>query len=132
MTNNTNPRQRIRKKTTVYRGKGASVEFQNEEYSVFLNDGNIGTREIEEAPVIQGLVSHEPKEVAGQCQSCLNFATREMILICDCCWQVVCRPCAGKREKMKVCPACNRYLRRRRWFLILRKLFIEPFVEKRR
>ncbi len=125
--NNSNPRQRIRREEIRFNGNNKSVEFQNEEHSVFLADGNIVSRERREAPVIQGVIPHEPTDVAGQCQSCSNFTTK--LLVCDLCWQVVCLPCASQRGDKKVCPACFRYLERRRWILIFRKLFIEPFVE---
>ena len=123
-----NPRQRIRREETRYRGKDGSFVFQNEEHSVFLGEGNILSRGRTETPVAQGVVPHEPTDVVGQCQSCSDFTTK--LLICDLCWQVVCLPCASERSEMTVCPACAQYLERRRWILILRKLFIEPFVER--
>lgn len=123
-----NPRQRIRREETRYRGKDGSFVFQSEEHSVFLADGNILSRGRTEAPVAQGVVPHKPTDVVAQCQSCTDFTTK--LLICDLCWQVVCLPCASRRSEMTVCPACVRYLDRRRWILILRKLFVEPFVEQ--
>ena len=126
--NNNNPRQRIRREETCYHGKDGSFVFQNEEHSVFLSDGDIVSRERRETPVIQGVVPHEPTDVAGQCQSCSSFTTK--LLICDLCWEVVCLPCASQRAHLTVCPACAQYLKRRQWILILRKLFIEPFVER--
>jgi len=125
-----NQRHRVRRDETRYRGDSGSVEFQSEEHSIFQDDGNIASRQRCESPVIQGLVPHEPTDVVGQCQTCQSFATREMIAVCDSCWQVVCRPCASQRQNMTVCPSCAQYLTRRRWILILRKLFIDPFVER--
>ncbi len=124
-----NSRQRIRREETRYRGKGGSFVFQNEEHSAFLSDGNIVSRERRESPTLQGVVPHEPTDVAGQCQSCQSFATKDMLMVCDCCWQVVCLPCASQRQNLTVCPSCAQYLARRRWIQILRKLLIEPFVE---
>ena len=126
--NRSNPRQRIRREETCYRGKDGSYVFQNEEHSIFLADGNIVSRERTETPVAQGVVPHVPTDIAGECRSCSNFTTK--LLICDLCWEVVCLPCASRRAEMTVCPACARYLQRRRWILIFRKLFIEPFVER--
>ena len=123
-----NPRQRIRQEETCYRGKDGSFAMKKEEHSVFMADGNIISRERIETPVTQGIIPHEPTDVAGQCLSCLDFTTE--LLICDLCWEVVCLHCASQRTERKVCPACARYLERRRWILILRKLFIEPFVER--
>ena len=125
---NSNPRQRIRREEIRFSGNTESVEYKNVEHSVFLDDGNIVSRERKEAPVIQGVIPHNPTDIAGECQSCLSFTTK--LIICDHCWQVVCLPCASQRENKKVCPACFRYLERRRWILIFRKLFIEPFVER--
>mgnify|MGYP001620014034 CR=1 FL=1 len=128
--NNDRPRQFIRRVEKTFHGKKRSFVFQSEEHSAFLSDGNIISRQRTEAPVLKGVVPHEPNDVAGECQSCLNFATEQMLIICDCCWEVVCLPCAGEREGMRVCPSCAQYLVRRRRTLILRKLFIDPFVEQ--
>ena len=126
--NQNNPRQRIRREEIRFNGINESVEFQTEEHSVFLPDGNIVSRERREAPVIQGVIPHQPTDIAGQCQSCLGFTTK--LVICDQCRQVICLPCTSQRENKKVCPTCFQYLERRRWILILRKIFIEPFVER--
>lgn len=125
---NRNPRQRIRKEETRFTGDGKSATHRTEEHSVFYDDGSIASKESEEAQVLQGIIPHNLEEIAGQCQSCLEFTTK--LITCEHCWQVVCLPCANQRESQKVCPACYRYLERRRWILILKKLFIEPFVEK--
>lgn len=125
-----NPRQRIRKESSHFRSKDGSLSFSSEEHSVFFDDGNIASRHDIESPVIKGLTPHQPTDVAGQCQSCLGFVTGEMIAACELCWQIVCRPCASQRNNIIVCPACANYLARRRWVLILRKLFIDPFVER--
>lgn len=128
--NNEKPRQFIRRQERCYHGKRKSFVFKSEEHSAFLPDGNIISRQRTEAQVLKGVVPHEPNDVAGECQSCLNFATESMLIICDLCWEVVCLPCASQREGMRVCPSCVQFLRRRRRTLILRKLFIEPFVEQ--
>ena len=126
--NDKNARQRIRREETRYLGRNGSLEFQVKEHSVFMEDGNIVSRERKDLPIVQGVAPHDPDDVAGQCQSCLSFTTK--LLVCDLCWQVVCLPCASRRSGMTVCPACAQYLKRRRWLLIFRKLFIEPFVER--
>lgn len=128
MSNN-NPRQRIRRQEVRFRGKTKDFGISTEEHTVLGDDGNIVSHERTESPVAQGMIPHEPTDVVGQCQTCLNFATEKMILVCDCCWQVVCLPCASKWKNETVCPACARHLDRRRFRLIFRKLFIEPFVE---
>jgi len=124
-----NPRQRIRRQETRFRGKDKSFVFKNEEHSVFLNDGNIVSRQRFDSDVAQGIIPHSPDELKGQCQTCLNFLTEKTILICDLCWNVTCLPCAVKKDNMTVCPACAKYLEHRRRILIFRKLFIEPFIE---
>ena len=126
--NHNNARQRIRREEIRFNGNSESVKFQNEEHSVFLENGNIVSRERRESPVIQGVIPHQPNDIAGQCQSCFGFTTK--LIICEHCWQVVCLPCASLRKNKKVCPTCFRYLEHRRWILIFRKLFIEPFVER--
>jgi len=126
--NNRNARQRIRREEIRFNGTGKTIKFKNEEQSVFLNDGNILSREQREAPVLQGVAPHEPGDIAGQCQSCLEFTAR--LVNCEHCWQVICMPCATKRLDKVVCPACFRYLERRRKISFFRKLFIEPFLEK--
>lgn len=128
--NHTNPRQRIRRCKTRYLGKDGSLLFESEEHSVFLGDGSIASRQNSDTPVIRGLIPHEPRDVAGECQTCGSFATDKMLVLCELCWETVCRPCASKREGMVVCPACAKYLKRRRWLNILRKLLIEPFAER--
>jgi len=128
--NNDKPRQFIRRVEKTFHGKKRSFVFRREEHSVFLPDGNIISRQRAEAPVLKGVVPHEPSDVAGECQSCLNFVTEQMLIICDLCWEIVCLPCASQREGMRVCPSCVGYLARRRRTLILRKLFIDPFVEQ--
>ena len=128
--NRVNPRQRIRRFRTRLLGKDRSLLFENEEHSVFLEDGSISSQQSSDTPVIQGLIPHEPEDVAGQCQTCQSFATGEMLVLCELCWEMVCRPCASERDRMVVCPACVKYLERRRWINMLRKLLIEPFVER--
>jgi len=125
---NRNPRQRIRKEETRFRGDGESTSHKIDEHSVFFDDGSIASKEYEEIQVLQGIIPHHREDIAGQCQSCLDFTTK--LIICDHCWQAVCLHCAIKRENKIVCPACFRYLEHRRWILILKKLFIEPFVER--
>ncbi|MCK5125557.1 MAG: hypothetical protein KAR42_04815 [candidate division Zixibacteria bacterium] len=123
-----NPRQRIRRNETCYRGKGSSFTIRNEEHGIFMDDGNIISRERQVTPLIQGIVPHEAKDVAGQCQSCFEFTTK--LIICDQCRQVVCLPCSRKKDDMTVCPLCFNYLKHRKWILIVKKLFIDPFVER--
>lgn len=121
--------QRILREEKCFRGKGKSYVQKSEVHSAFLKDGNIVSRKRTETPLLKGIAPQSPGEVAGQCQSCLCFVT--VLLLCDHCSEVVCQPCcAQSREKKNVCPACAEYLRRRRWILLLRELFIEPFVER--
>jgi hypothetical protein len=111
-------------------GKSNSLTFDIEEHSVFLDDGSIATKVNTDSPVVQGIVSHDASEIVGQCETCLEFATRQRHNICQCCSQVVCSICAKAFEKTVVCPACKEVLERRRWILIAKKIFIDPFVER--
>lgn len=128
--NNRNARQRIRRFKTRYHGKDGSLVFESDEHSVFFEDGSIASQQTSDSPVLQGIIPHEESDVAGQCQSCRSFATSEMLVLCELCWEMVCLPCACVRESMVVCPPCVKYLQQRRWVLIFRKLFIDPFVEQ--
>ncbi len=126
--NRDNSRQRVRRNETTFYGKNKSFTIRNEEHGIFMDDGNIVSCERRETPVIQGIVPHEPKEVAGQCQSCFEFTTK--LVICDKCRKAICLPCSSKKDDMTVCPPCFKYLKRRKWILITKKLFIDPFVER--
>lgn len=123
-------RQRVKKESRRIQGKGNSLSFDTEEHSAFLDDGSIATKINIDLPVVQGIVPHDPSEVVGQCQTCLNFATAKMHNICQNCSQVVCSICAKPFEKTVVCPTCKIALERRRWILIAKKIFIDPFVER--
>lgn len=125
-----NPRQRIRLEETRYRGKNGSFVLQNEEHSVFFPDGSIVSRERKESPVAQGIVPHQPTDVVGQCQTCLEFLTADSHRSCANCSQVVCCVCARDFEKNAVCPTCAELLKRRRRILIVKKLLIYPFVQR--
>ena len=121
-------RHRTRKTETQLCGKGDSLEFKTVEKSAFGTDGNIQSLELTEVPSVQGVLPHSPTDVQGQCQSCLEFTTK--LILCDLCWTVLCLPCAVPAEQEVVCPACARFLKKRRWIQMLRKLIVEPFVER--
>ncbi len=126
--NNDKPRQRIKQNEATFLGKNGSLTFQNKEHGIFMDEGTIISRERNETPLAQGIIPHEPKDVAGQCQSCSEFTTK--LVFCDECREVVCLPCSRKKDNMTVCPLCFNYLKRRKWILIAKKLFIDPFVER--
>ena len=128
--NRNNVRQRMKRESRQIDGKGNTISFDTEEHSAFFGEGSIATKVIMHSPVVQGIVSHELSEIVGQCQTCLNFATAHMHNICQNCSQVVCSICAKSIEKTIVCPPCKKALERRRWILIAKKLFIDPFVER--
>ena len=128
--NNDIPRQRVKKESKRIDGKVNSLSFDSEEHSVFLEDGSITTKINSNSPVVQGIVSQNTSDIVSQCQTCLNFATAQMHNICQSCSSVVCSICAIEFEKTIACPVCNKALERRRWILIVKKLFIDPFVER--
>jgi len=127
---NHNPRQRIKKASSRIDGNNNSLSFDTEEHSVFYDTGDIATKIKSTAPVIQGVVSQDSSKIIGQCQTCLNFATAQMYNTCWNCSKVVCSICAKIFEKNAVCPSCLQILKRRRWVLIAKKIFIDPFVER--
>ncbi len=121
-------RQRLRKVILRILGTGSQVEYETAEQSAFSPNGDILSGETQTIPILQGVAAHDPEAIAGQCLSCFSFTTE--LVLCESCWQQVCKPCASRRSNMVVCPACSEYLRRRRRFLILRKLVIDPFIER--
>jgi len=123
-------RERIRRKNNRFSGPQGSIEVESVERSVFLPDGNIGSSLDTNIPVLQGRIPHETSDIAGQCQSCLNFATESSLATCQSCWRIVCLPCATSSRGITVCPTCAKLLRKMRIREIIRKVFIEPFVEK--
>lgn len=130
--NDNTSRQRIRRESIRFYGSGASIEVESTEHSVFLPDGSIGSNLTSTSPVIQGRIPHQASDIAGQCQTCLNFAVESSLTTCQGCWRIVCLPCATSSRSMIVCPSCAKFLRRLRIKEIIRKVFIEPFVEKLR
>lgn len=124
------PRHRMKRESKRIHGKGNSLSFDIEEHSVFLDEGSIATKVNTDSPVVQGILPHDASGIVGQCETCLEFTTRQRHHICQCCSQVVCSICARAFEKIVVCPACKIALKRRRWILIAKKVFIDPFVER--
>ncbi len=131
MSNKPNNRQRLRRERTVFRGPNGKISMESEEHSIFFEDGNIGSKETHEMLVVLGKLPHDFKSITSQCQTCHSFATDDMAAVCGLCNRVVCLPCSQRREGLTVCPSCASYLERRRKILILRKLIIDPFVERK-
>ena len=122
-------RQYIRKEEKHYIGKENSYVSKTEEHSAFLNDGNIITRLKTEQPVAQGITPHKQIDIVGECQNCFQFITKEMYSKCQLCMKVCCLPCSIKNQNMTVCPICSELLNQHRLRLMLRRFFIEPFIE---
>lgn len=131
MNNIPGNRQRLRREETVFRGPNGEIKTQTEEHSVFFNDGNIGSKQTVEIPIVLGKLPHDFETVTAQCQTCYEFATDDMVTACDLCHRILCLPCSRKRNEMTVCPKCAKYIERRRLILIVRKLFLDPFVERK-
>ncbi len=126
-----NIRQRLRRETVRIIGRLKTLEFSADERSAFTNDGNIASTRDTDTPVVQGVVAHQPTDVAGQCDSCDSYFTASMASRCERCKRMICSPCAKRwgDNKMTVCPVCLTYLKRRQRVLIAKKLLIHPFIE---
>ena len=125
MTNN--GRQRTRKEKVKIENDDEIFEFNTEETSIFLDDGNILSGLKTTLNVTKGVIPHSPKDLKGQCLTCKNMLTGEQFTFCSNCHLVSCFTCLSLFKKQSVCPTCLIKLKNRRAILILRKLFLEPF-----
>ena len=118
-----------RKEEKHYRGKENSYVFKTEELSDFDQNGNVRTYLKTEQPVTQGIMPHAQTEIVGECQTCFTFLTKEMYSRCELCLRVCCLPCSVRNQKLIVCPLCSELLNKNRLRMIIRKFFIDPFLE---
>ncbi len=127
------PRNRQRKRTdeTTFVGPNGSITTRTVEHSVFFEAGDIGSTRMIEMPIALGKLPHDFTEITAQCQSCFEFATDDMVTVCQACKRITCVVCSRVSEGITVCPKCAKHIERRRKFLILRKLFLDPFVERK-
>lgn len=127
--------RRLRRQQAVIESERGDLSLLQEIVTDFSETGDLTTTESHHSLIVGGENIRHPGDILGQCQEqgCGRFLTVRTMVGCYCCCEVRCPVCAAFDDKTGVwlCGYCYRIVRRKRFWLALRRLILFPFVGRR-
>ena len=126
---------RLRRQQAVIESEQGDLSLLQEIVTEFSETGDLTTTESHHSLIVEGENISHPVDILGQCQEqdCGKFLTARTMITCYCCCEVRCPICAAFDDKTGVwlCADCYRILKRKRFWLALRRLIFFPFYRRR-
>jgi len=124
-----------RRRDVIVTEDGKELEFLMEEESEFDPEGDFCTTQTVHSMVLpDGWKVSSPRHVVAICYLCQNFLSFRAVRYCRC-GRVMCASCAefweDADERRYVCQDCHKSLRRKRFFRLVGRILVSPFVERR-